>query len=210
MQAEEYFPRKKQQRLFTSIKVLDNKIHLLEQHQRRMASSLSALYGAAPDVDFQEIQSEVDTLDQGHYKLRVVYTPHYFKYTLAPYKMKTIRSLQCVSTRYLEYSFKYEDRSGLDKLYAQRRGADDILIIKQGMVTDTSYGNVALLKDGVWYTPQLPLLHGTQRQHLVEQGLIKEALITESDLASYSAIRIFNAMIEFGELELGMRDVRES
>jgi 4-amino-4-deoxychorismate lyase len=207
MYAEEYFPRQKQQRLFTSIKVLDNKIHLLEQHQKRMASSLSALYGAAPIVDFQEIQAEVDTLDQGLYKLRVVYTPHYFKYALTPYKMKVIRSLQCVATRHLDYAFKYEDRSGLDKLYAQRRGADDILIVKQGMVTDTSYGNVALLKDGVWYTPQLPLLHGTQRQHLVEQGIIKEALITESDFSSYSAIRIFNAMIEFGELELGMQRV---
>jgi len=95
----------------------------------------------------------------------------------------------------------------LKKLYELRRGADDILIIKTGMVTDTYYGNVAFEKDGIWHTPQLPLLHGTQRQYLLDEGKIKERLITEDDLPNYGHVRVFNAMIEFGEVELGMSEV---
>ena len=204
MRIDEYFPRKKQARLIESIKVKDGKIFRLAQHKKRMAYSLKALYNSSAQLDFSDIQKEVHSLDKGLYKLRIVYTPHYFKYELLPYKIKPIKSLRCVSTRSLDYPFKYEERTGLDKLYAQRAGADDILILKSGMITDTYYGNVALLKDGVWHTPQLPLLHGTQRQELLDKGVIIEKPLTKDDIPRYERLRIFNAMIEFGEVELGV------
>lgn len=201
---EEYFTQPQPVRLIESIKILDNKIYRLEQHQKRMAYSLKALYNSDAQLDFSDIQAAVTALTKGLYKLRIVYTPHYFKYELLPYKIKPIKSLRCVSTRSLAYSFKYEERAGLDKLYAQRAGADDILILKSGMITDTYYGNVAFLKEGVWYTPQLPLLHGTQRQELLDKGVIIEKPLTKDDIPRYERLRIFNAMIEFGEVELGV------
>ena len=204
MRIEEYFLQPKPVRLIESIKILANKIYRLEQHQKRMAYSLRALFNSEARLDFSDIQDEVSSLDRGLYKLRIVYTPYYFKYELLPYKIKTIKSLRCVSTRSLDYPFKYEERVGLDKLYAQRSGADDILILKSGMITDTYYGNVAFLKEGVWYTPQLPLLHGTQRQELLDKGVIIEKPLTKDDIPRYERLRIFNAMIEFGEVELGV------
>ena len=199
---EEYFPQPKPVRLIESIKILDNKIYRLAQHQKRMAYSLRALFNSEAQLDFSDIQDEVSSLDRGLYKLRIVYTPHYFKYEMLPYRVKTIKTLRCVSTRSLDYPFKYEDREGLDRLYAQRSGADDILILKSGMVTDTYYGNVAFLKEGVWHTPQLPLLHGTQRQELLDAGKIIEKPLTKDDIPRYERLRIFNAMIEFGEVEV--------
>ncbi len=82
---------------------------------------------------------------------------------------------------------------------------EEILIIKKGLVTDTSYTNVALLKDEKWYTPAEPLLRGTQRAKLISEGKIIEQTIHLKDLHLYSKIKLFNAMMEFDsapELEI--------
>ena len=52
-----------------------------------------------------------------------------------------------------------------------------------------------------WYTPQKPLLKGIQRQYLLSKGLIKVKDIHISDLIQYNRIRLFNALITFGEIE---------
>ena len=90
---------------------------------------------------------------------------------------------------------KVNDRSELNILFAQRHDADEILIIKQGMVTDSFYANVAFLNGNKWYTPRTFLLPGTQRAFLLDCGVIEEADISENDIYNYSHIRLFNAMV---------------
>ena len=58
----------------------------------------------------------------------------------------------------------------------------EIIIIKNGLVIDTSFTNIAIHKDGKWLTPKHPLLLGTKRAALLEQGIIQEADITVDDL----------------------------
>ena len=75
--------------------------------------------------------------------------------------MRQVNTLRLVVDDAVDYTYKSTDREGLNRLYARRDGADDVLIVKDGRLTDTSIGNVAFFRDGEkWYTPLLPLAQG--------------------------------------------------
>ena len=92
-----------------------------------------------------------------------------------------IRSLPYASGSFLaigtcdeiDYSYKSTDRQCLNDLFAQRAGHDDILIIRDGLLTDTSICNVALWNGTSWITPARPLLCGTMRAYLLDKGLVQ-------------------------------------
>ena len=90
----------------------------------------------------------------------------------------------------------------VEALRALRGNQDDVLIVRNNLLTDTSIANVALEKEGVWYTPRTPLLKGTKRALLLEQGVLTECDIPSDEISSYSHIALFNAMIDFQSLVL--------
>ena len=45
----------------------------------------------------------------------------------------------------IDYTYKSAHREELNALYAQKGMADDILIVRNGYLTDTSISNIALL-----------------------------------------------------------------
>ena len=87
-------------------------------------------------------------------------------------------------------------------MFAQRGSCDDILIVRRHLLTDTSIANIALFDGKHWHTPQSPLLKGTKRAELLDKGILSERKIHVEDIPSYSTVRLFNAMIDWGELEL--------
>ena len=107
----------------------------------------------------------------------------------------------------LDYTYKSAGREPLNCLFALRGACDDILIVKQGLLTDTSIANIALSDGTHWYTPAHPLLKGTRRAALLEEGILQEKDIRPEDLPSFSTVRLFNAMIDWGELELPVRNI---
>ena len=72
----------------------------------------------------------------------------------------------------IEYPLKYEDRHEINHLFGQKGDADEIIIIKNGLVTDTSIANLAFFDKGQWITPAQPLLNGTTRQRLLDENKI--------------------------------------
>lgn len=116
--------------------------------------------------------------------------------------MRQVQSLRLVRADTADYRYKSADRSELEALYSLRGNQDDVLIVRNRLLTDTSIANVALEKGGAWYTPATPLLKGTKRAWLLEQGTLKERDIPADDVYSYSRIALFNAMIDFGALVL--------
>lgn len=82
-----------------------------------------------------------------------------------------------------------------------------MLIVRNGRLTDTSIANVALWNGTEWHTPSFPLLKGTHRQRLLDEGRIVERDITVDDLSLYSRVRLFNAMISFGEIEIDSKEL---
>lgn len=128
---------------------------------------------------------------------------------MSEYHIKPIRSLRLVTHDTIDYSHKSTDRSELNELYQQRGDAEDILIVKNGLITDTWYANVALLKRGQWYTPASPLLKGTKRAQLIHDGKLVEADITPDKLNDYSQISIINAMIDLGDLVIPISAIQQ-
>lgn len=62
---------------------------------------------------------------------------------------REIRSLRLVAADdELDYHLKYADRSALARLLQRRDDCDEILIVRDGAITDTSYSNVAFSTDG--------------------------------------------------------------
>ena len=108
----------------------------------------------------------------------------------------SVHSLRLVTCDEIDYSYKSTDRQCLNDLFAQRAGHDDILIIRDGLLTDTSICNVALWNGTSWITPARPLLCGTMRAYLLDKGLVQAEDIPVEDLPKYTRIRLFNALIE--------------
>lgn len=125
----------------------------------------------------------------------------------APYSMRPIRSLQVVYDDTISYSYKSCDRSQLNALAAKKGDCDEIIIVKNNLLTDTSFTNIAIFDGNYWLTPRQPLLLGTRRASLLDQGFIKEADITVDDLKRAERIRLFNAMIDFGEREVEAKNI---
>jgi 4-amino-4-deoxychorismate lyase len=97
----------------------------------------------------------------------------------------------------IDYSKKYLNRESLDKLFTQKDDCDEIIIIKNKIVTDTSIANIAIFHNGVWITSKNCLLKGTTRNRLLEDKFLVEKDITLNMLKKASKIALMNAMIDF-------------
>ena len=83
--------------------------------------------------------------DMNGVKCRVVYTEEGItEVSYSLYEMRPVRSLRMVCSDTIDYSFKSTDRRKLNSLFQIRQDKDDILIVKNGLLTDTSIANIAL------------------------------------------------------------------
>lgn len=176
--------------LFESIKCQDGIAHNLEYHKARMEHSSLDVYGEKIRFEFELIPP-----DRKLYKARVVYSQRSIeKVEFVPYELKAIRTLRLIDGGSINYSHKFLDREQIQKLYMRRENADDILIIKDSLITDTSYGNICFFDGENWLTPSTPLLSGTCRARLLKEGLIKEAEISPENIKQYKKFCVINAM----------------
>lgn len=180
---------------FETICFENHQFRNLEYHQARLDRTRLNLYGLQPDWKLADIIQIPDTLQNIKYKCRVSYFEKPEKIEWSAYIPRQISKIRKVYHDDIDYTFKYENRDDLNALYAEKQDADEILIIRKGMITDSAFGNVALFDGKKWYTPSTPLLIGTQRSFLLYSGIIFEEEIRESDLSKFSHIRLFNAMI---------------
>jgi len=152
-----------------------------------------------------------DHIQPGEYtertKCRIEYQDEVEKVEYQPYTIRPVKSLRMVTSDGLDYTYKSSNRQKLDELFKQKGEADDILIIRDGFLTDTSIANIAFWNGEQWETPEKPLLEGTMRASLLGKGLIVPAAIRPHDLSRYSRVRLFNAMIGFGEIELSVQHI---
>ena len=183
--------------LIESIKLQDGKFQNLPYHERRMAHALKVLFGNLDSVMLEPLLFENPFPSQGLYKCRVVYDALDRSVEYIPYQPRIVRTVKVVAGNDISYSFKFADRTPIDKLFAMRSECDDILIVRHGKVTDCSYSNIVFGKGAEWFTPATPLLEGTMRQQLIEKNKIKVREIEEQDIRSFDTFKIINAMLEF-------------
>lgn len=186
--------------LLETIRCEGGKAHHLPYHQKRLELSLQQL-GSNASYNLSKL---ITPPDDGLYRCRFLYTPISFSIEFHPYTPRKISTLRLIHRDTLNYSFKYAHRDSLNILFEQRNGCDDILIVKNDLITDTSIANVAFLLDGQWFTPESPLLKGTTRARLIDEGKIKIANLRLSDVNNTSKIALMNAMMGWVEMENGI------
>ncbi len=184
---------------FESIKIEDQKIFLLDLHQKRVDDTFSH-FGKERSINLGEIYKTLEHDEDGLFKLRISYDlQRNFKTQMVPYAIPEIEDFQLMENDTLDYSFKFEDRSELMNMKTKAK-AEEIIIVKDSRITDTSFSNLLFLKGKEWFTPAAFLLNGVQRQHLLKTQKIKEAEITLHNLKEYSHFQVINAMNDFDDM----------
>ncbi|MCF0071420.1 aminotransferase class IV family protein [Dyadobacter sp. CY261] len=182
---------------FETIRVENRQLKNLSYHQARLNKTRRELWGCTNEWDLSALLEIPDLVDHNIHKCRVAYGKDIDNIKWEPYSRRTIGKIRRVYHNEIDYQYKYDNRDTLNTLFAQRGDADEILIIKNGLVTDSNYCNVAFWNGSQWLTPDSPLLPGTQRAFLLDQGVIRTAEICETDINSFSQIRLFNAMVDW-------------
>lgn len=187
--------------LFESIKVVDGQLQHIDWHEKRYIRSYEAFYKKSPLSHLSSHITIPAYAYVGVYKLRISYNKQYKKIEFNPYVLKEIASLKIVEANDISYDLKFKNRNDLLDVYKQKGDCDDVLIIKNGLVTDSSYSNIVFNDGKDWITPSSPLLLGTARARLLKQGVIKEQEIKKTDIASFDSFKLINAMRDFTEVK---------
>ena len=193
--------------LFESIKLKDGEYSNLFYHEQRMNRSLNVMYGWQGNVDLKEFLGNVKNPRQGLYKCRILYDNRTKEVEFSPYQVRPVRSLRIIEHDQISYELKYNDRKAINELFELRKDCDDILIVKRGMVTDSSIANIVFKRNKMWYTPSDALLKGTMRSKLLERKLIQEEEIRVDEIYNFESFKLINAMLEFESSELDVSNI---
>lgn len=185
--------------LLESIRLSDGKCPLLDYHQERVDRSRKLLYPKLPQLKLQQLIEAMDLPERGIHKIRIQYGKEVGNVSIQPYEIKVPKKIRLIDSHQLNYAKKYANRSEIEACFERRGDCDDILIIKHGFVTDTSYANVVFYDGVKWFTPSAPLLRGTRRAKLLREGTIKSAIIREKDIPLFKSVRLINGMLPWSE-----------
>lgn len=191
-------------RLLETICFLDGNAVLLPYHQARFDAARRHFWGQVPALRLEDLLLVPPDFRQGKVKCRLTYSAVDCSVEWEHYTPRHIGSLQLVSGDHIDYAFKYADRRAINELWQQRGAADDILMVKNGLLTDTSYSNVALFDGHRYFTPAQPLLAGVRRAALLDAGLLSPADIRTADLTDFQHIVLINGMLDLGEAVVGL------
>lgn len=190
-----------------TIRIQDGRVRNIAYHNDRCNRTREMIYGSSTSMQLRSAIDCPTELVKGITKCRITYAEHIIKVEYEPYELKPISSLKLVQADHVDYQHKASDRSALLDLFSKKGSCDDIIMLKDQRLTDTYYGNIALLKNGRWYTPERPMLAGTMRAHLIARGSIIPKSIIVSEIQEYEQITVFNAMIPMGNVQLAIASI---
>lgn len=170
-------------------------------HEERMNRSRRHFLGVCAPLILALSLKVPENLSRDKVRCRITYTDQIENIEYESYVFKKIGSLKLVDGNAIDYSFKYKNRDSLNRLLDDRGSQDEILIVRNGFITDTSFTNIVLLQNGYWYTPAMPLLHGTRRAEYLFDRKIFPRNIRPEELKYYEEARLINAMRSMVEAE---------
>ncbi len=183
-------------RFIETIKIENGRIVNPDLHIERAYNTVYHHFHIKRFFDFESVIPDKSPYNNGIYKLRVIYSSGIECFSISPYELKPVRSLQIVDGSKIDYGYKYEDRSEIESLRSLRGDCDDILMVRDGFITDTSYSNI-IFSDGVQiFTPSTFVLNGTKRRGMLLAGLIHEKEIRIEDVHKYKVCWMINAMLD--------------
>lgn len=224
-------------RFIETVRIENSSIKNIYYHNRRLNRTRKAFFPNSIPVDLEEIithamEQNTDLAGSEHgqsnscliqvrensqenkyfkkiktFKCRIVYSENIESVEILPYSVRQINSLHTVICNDIDYSFKYELREKIAELFTMKGVCDDILIIKNNLVTDTSFANVLFSDREKFYTPDSPLLKGTMREKLIYEKKVKEIKITQDDIKRFDFITLINAMIPPGIIKIPVENI---
>ncbi|HRY98972.1 MAG TPA: aminotransferase class IV [Bacteroidales bacterium] len=185
-------------RLFETLRIeADGSIPLLPWHLARMERSCRALFGQAPPNLNEILLQPPEDLRGMPVRCRVDYDKQIRSVQHQGYEARSIQRLALVEADDMEYPHKFAERGRLDGLRV-RASADEVIILKRGFLTDASTANIVLRIEDKLLTPDTPLLPGTRRALLLEQGIIHEAALRVEDILRCQEVYLINALRPLG------------
>lgn len=193
--------------LLETLRLQDGTYWLLDHHLQRLRES-AAHFGYA--LDMAAVCASLDALRdrhvQGLWRVRLQLaadgsvdtqafamadTASPVRVALAPVALNTADALQEFIGHKTTRRAHYEALAPSDATLF-----DHLLYNEHGEITEFTRGNVAVQRDGQWWTPALAcgLLAGTYRRELLAQGRLREAVITVADLDQAQGLAFFNGL----------------
>lgn len=186
-------------RLIETIQINNGQAQGLSYHNERMNRSRHQMICAIGDIYLEEVLKIPEEYQQGKVKCRILYDEQVRKIEFEHYRKRQIDAFHLVKTQ-LTYDHKFEDREAFNKLKSLFLPSSEIILVKDDFITDTSYSNLVFKhQNGDWLTPSTPLLLGTQREFLLDEGFIEEVEIKVQDLDQFTHLMMINAMLDFDE-----------
>ena len=172
-----------------TIKIVDREVYNLKYHQQRLDKTIGGGI-----ITLKEI---IKPQDFGVLRCRIIYDKDTYSVEYLPYQKREIKTLKLVFDDTVEYAQKSENREKLNTLLEQKEDCDDVLIVKEGLITDTTIANIAFFDGDIWLTPKQPLLEGTMRAKLLDEKKIFATYISYKDIYKFKKVALMNAMIDF-------------
>lgn len=179
---------------------LENGIfHHLDLHQQRMERTIYEVFGRSTPIP--DLKSALDNMtpipDVGLYKCRLIYSREIKKVELEVYVPRKVNSLKIVEGgSAIDYHLKNADRSILVELASAKEDSDEVIILRDGLITDTSYTNLLFRSNkGKLYTPSKPLLRGVMLQSLLNMSEAIEQDLTLADIKPGNPLGLTEAIM---------------
>lgn len=188
--------------LLETIKLENGRLCNIQYHNTRMNAARNELFG---DVEYISLEKQIaipKEFKSGLFRCRVVYSREIEKIEFIPVLARQFNKLKLVTDNRIDYHLKFADRTALNNLMTIREDADEIIIVKNGLITDCSIGNLVFYDGQNWLTPAAPLLKGTQRQYLLDTNQIIEKQISIMDIKSFEKVGIINAFFDLKNLPI--------
>lgn len=199
--------------LFETIKIQDCKIQNSDLHLERVFNSRNTIWKVQYTSDFEKIFSEIESMlnikysTEKIYKLKVIYNQSDLKYEINDYSKPIINRIKLIDDDFIDYQYKFTDRNSLESLKItafgemSERSHSEIIIIKNGMATDSSFSNLVFSKDDELITPANFLLRGTKMEKYRREKIILEKPVRATEIMNFDSIHFINAMNDLGDLQ---------
>ena len=165
-------------------------------HNERFMRSRKELFGIEEPIQLENEINLPNNISNDIYKCRIIYSEKIEKIEIIPYNFRNIDSLKTICNDSILYPYKFENREDIIRLYHLKEHCDDILIVRNGFVGDTSFCNIVFSDGHKLITPSTPLLKGCKREKLLKDGIIFEDEIRHTDIPLFKKAFLINAMID--------------
>ena len=173
--------------------LITNKIENLELHNKRMNNTRYIFFKEKP-IDLKEYIKIIKNK-----RIRVTYDRKIKKVEYFDLVKKEFKKFKIVHSD-IDYSYKFANREELNKL--KEKNVDEVIIVKNGFITDTTISNLAFFDGKKWITPKNPLLKGTKREELLNKNFLIQKDIKVDEIKNFKKFAMINAIVGFLEIDI--------